>query len=52
MRWWGWGEDSRAVQLGDGAAAFLCAELGLRDGAASPPVALEDVRLAEAAGAV
>ena len=46
MRWWGWGEDSGAIQLGDGAAALLRSELGLDAGRRAPPVALEDVRAA------
>lgn len=49
MRWWGWGEDSGAIQLGDGAAAVLHAELGLGEGAGAPPISLEDVRLPERA---
>ena len=45
MRWWGWGEDDGAMELGEGAAALLRSELGLEAGTQSPPVSLEDVRL-------
>ncbi len=47
MRWWGWGEDSGAIDLGDGAATVLYGELGLGDGAGAPRVSLEQVRLPE-----
>ncbi len=47
MRWWGWGEDSGAIHLGDAAAGLLHRELGLEQGAGSAPVSLKDVRLPE-----
>ncbi len=47
MRWWGWGEDSGAIQLADGARSLLERELGLGEGAGAPPVDLEEVRLAD-----
>ena len=50
MRWWGWGEDAprrRAARRGAGAGCE--GELGGARRAAAAPVALEDVRLADAA---
>jgi alkyldihydroxyacetonephosphate synthase len=48
MRWWGWGEDSRATELPAHALSFLADTVGplarLR-----PPVALDEVRLAPSA---
>ena len=46
MRWWGWGEDSQATPLSPAAAELLRTELGV-SGTATPPVALEEVRLPE-----
>ncbi|MFN2617356.1 MAG: FAD-binding oxidoreductase [Thermoleophilaceae bacterium] len=47
MRWWGWGDDERAPSLPAAALQLLRDELGA-DGD-SPPVALEDVRMPDAA---
>jgi len=47
VRWWGWGEDSAAIELSDPAAALLGSELALEPGMGSPPVALDDVRVPE-----
>jgi len=49
MRWWGWGEDGHDEPLSDGARALLAAEIGPLPGARRDPVALEDVRLPDAA---
>jgi alkyldihydroxyacetonephosphate synthase len=43
MKWWGWGDPSRRVELGAEARAALRAELG--DTAPAPRVALEEVTL-------
>jgi alkyldihydroxyacetonephosphate synthase len=47
VRWWGWGEDSGAIHLGDAAAGVLHAELGLGEARRTATVSLEDVRLPE-----
>ena len=47
MKWWGWGEPAKRNQLASGAQAMLRSELGEAD--AVEPVALEDVRLPDAA---
>jgi alkyldihydroxyacetonephosphate synthase len=44
MRWWGWGEDARAIHLPEPAAAMLESELG-GPGRPTPRVELEEVRL-------
>jgi alkyldihydroxyacetonephosphate synthase len=49
MRWWGWGEDSGAIDLPASALAALAGELGFEPAADSAPVALEDVALPEPA---
>jgi alkyldihydroxyacetonephosphate synthase len=49
MRWWGWGEDAAAVPLPGMALGLLRSELGVDAREARGPVALEDVRLPEAA---
>jgi alkyldihydroxyacetonephosphate synthase len=48
MRWWGWGTDGHDPAVPDGLDALLRAELGV-DGRATPPVALDEVRLPEPA---
>jgi alkyldihydroxyacetonephosphate synthase len=45
MRWWGWGEDGRAVPLPPAADKLLREELGTDPDARRPPVALEQVSL-------
>ena len=47
MRWWGWGEDSAAVELPERAATLLREELGIDGSEGSAPVALEEVELAK-----
>ena len=49
MRWWGWGEDAGAIQLGNGAASLLRGELGLEADAGESPVSVDDVRVPESA---
>jgi alkyldihydroxyacetonephosphate synthase len=49
MRWWGWGEDGAAPPFPEGALALLRSELGIDEGVVRPPVALEEVRMEEAA---
>jgi alkyldihydroxyacetonephosphate synthase len=44
MRWWGWGEDGRAIHLPAPASELLAAELG-GAGSPSPRVELEQVRV-------
>jgi alkyldihydroxyacetonephosphate synthase len=48
MRWWGWGEDGHDVELPPVAEEMLRSELSV-GGTRSAPVALEQVRLPEAA---
>jgi alkyldihydroxyacetonephosphate synthase len=47
MRWWGWGDPDHPPALPDHAVAFLRDEVGV--GEPRPPVALEEVRVADAA---
>ena len=49
VRWWGWGEDGHDAALPDAAAALLREELGVEPGTPRGPVALEEVRLPDAA---
>ena len=49
MRWWGWGEDSGAIQLGDRAVALLHNELDLDDKGGAAPVCIDDVRVPDSA---
>jgi alkyldihydroxyacetonephosphate synthase len=49
MRWWGWGEDGHDAPLSSAAQALLAAEIGPLSGEHRHPVALEEVRLPEAA---
>ena len=49
MRWWGWGEDGHDAPLSPAAQALLAQEIGPLSGEHRHPVALEDVRLPEAA---
>ena len=48
MRWWGWGRDADASSLPESAVPMLNEAFQL-DGRRTPPVALEDVQLAEPA---
>ncbi|MFL5781210.1 MAG: FAD-binding oxidoreductase, partial [Thermoleophilaceae bacterium] len=45
MRWWGWGEPPEPVAPSRAGEALLREELGLSDGPAQEPPAIEDVRL-------
>jgi alkyldihydroxyacetonephosphate synthase len=45
MKWWGWGDPDRRLELPDGAVAALREELGIRADDATQPVALEEVSL-------
>jgi alkyldihydroxyacetonephosphate synthase len=47
-RWWGWGDDARAVELPAGALGLLRSELELED-VHRPPVSLDEARLPEPA---
>jgi alkyldihydroxyacetonephosphate synthase len=49
MRWWGWGEDGRETGLPEPAEALLRDELGVQPEPRRAPVALEEVRLPDAA---
>src|SRR5262245_28962528 len=48
MKWWGWGEPDRRLELPETAVAALREELGVQPGDASEPVELGQVRLPEA----
>ena len=48
MKWWGWGDPGRRVDLPPGAADALREELGVEPGDATEPVAIEQVRLPDA----
>jgi alkyldihydroxyacetonephosphate synthase len=47
MRWWGWGEDGHAVPLPPAAEELLRDELGVDPATRRPPVALEEVSIAD-----
>jgi alkyldihydroxyacetonephosphate synthase len=47
MRWWGWGEDGHAVPLPPAAEELLRDELGVDPATRRPPVALEQVSVAD-----
>jgi alkyldihydroxyacetonephosphate synthase len=47
-RWWGWGDDTRAIHLPERTLALLGSELELGD-VHRPPVDLDDVRLPDSA---
>lgn len=49
MRWWGWGVDGHDAPLSAGAQALLSARIGPLPSGHRDPVALDDVRLPEAA---
>jgi alkyldihydroxyacetonephosphate synthase len=48
MKWWGWGDASRSVDLPDHALELLSAELGV-SGERRPPVGFEQLQLGEPA---
>jgi alkyldihydroxyacetonephosphate synthase len=47
MKWWGWGDPDRRLELPDAATAMLRSELGVEAGDASEPVELASVELPE-----
>jgi alkyldihydroxyacetonephosphate synthase len=48
MKWWGWGDPERRVELPATAVAAVREELGLEPGAGSEPVSIDKVSLPEA----
>jgi alkyldihydroxyacetonephosphate synthase len=48
MRWWGWGEDGRSVQLPPAAEDLLRDALGADPGVRRPPVAFDQVSVPDA----
>jgi alkyldihydroxyacetonephosphate synthase len=48
MKWWGWGDPERRVELPATAAAAVREELGIEPGAGTEPVSIDQVSLPEA----